>query len=437
MFQYDSGRSSGVGVAPIIKDFGRSKQQISEYYQQMQQQVVSVWSLDGVEVAVDVRNQDAALAMATTGDALTGNTILVAGRMPRPVSADLFNSLRAAGHFDLPNTVGWKVGKVKRLTADTPYLNIAVLSVPTHDFKTWGPVSTAKRLQVLSTALRIAFTTWAADYRADSVYLFAAPEYYFGGTETHFLPDQEATKVTTALTEALQVLPDNYLVIPGSLGRRRSLTGAAAYEYYAEHLHRQEALLLEMTQHKLLNRDFITQKTLWGFEPKMVEGNSEQIAYVYSNTTPIFRGSTVPASYTKRYESDEEGKAPDRTLALNKDGYFDIGTTKFAAVVNGLTIRLEICADNTYDSIQGSGYNGLHVLLGSDFGRTDPVYMYGQVYAHVDSKSASVCAQRDPGVAQTRGAADERTMDDVDAQQTAAVKVGDALCQLTLHQRKL
>jgi hypothetical protein len=48
------------------------------------------------------------------------------------------------------------------------------------------------------------------------------PNCHFGGTTTHFLADDDETAVARALTRGLQLLPDNYVVIPAPWDARAS-----------------------------------------------------------------------------------------------------------------------------------------------------------------------------------------------------------------------
>jgi hypothetical protein len=435
MFQYDGGIPYPP-QEPIIKDFGRTESAIADYFQDNNRKLSFSWSLDGVRVAVDEEDAPKVPAMVTVGDARTDNTIQVVRAREFQVNAWKFNSLRNSGFFDWPRgrtaVEQWKITKPQKDQIDNAAVHVAVLSVPTHSLKVWGEVLPAERLNIMYEALDIAFDSWARDYRSDSVYVFAAPEYYFGGAKSHFLEDQDATSVTDDLKRRLQLLPNNYVIIPGSVGRRRMFGGKSAYAYYQNHVKQQLALIEEMKRNRLAKNEIGAQQFLWDYEPKLKDNNEREVP-VFSNTALVFCGDAQPFLYIKRYESDPDGKAPDREAKENKDGFFEIGTERFQRIVKNLTVRLEICADNAYRSIKEVGYDGLHVVLGSNFGRGDPTDIHGQLYVCADSNLAFLSMQQEKTVASKEEEARERNMFVPPVLQKASRSAEKAECILKLY----
>lgn len=434
VFQY-------VRTTNSIVDLGRSEEEFDTFYKNNGLEYGTAWSSDGVLVYGDVRNLDMIPYMPVGGAAQTSNYVHIGSSFaPQLVTAEQFNQWQAEGFFDLDDeqrfamyaqTTGenWNTVEQNDLKDTGPGgIHIASVGAPTHKADLWEQFNYEEKLKMLTDAMDMAFVQWQEGYDEEATYIFTAPEYYFSGKDTHYLPSEQAQYIYEQLTAKLSMLPSNVLVIPGTIGWQESMEGQQLDEYMQQHNTSKGTLMNDMNNHGLSYSEKTDYEYAWGDEPQ----TSENPANIYHNTAYIYQGGQDVARYDKRYESMSD-TAPDRSRQEKRDGFFHIGTETFETTVNDIPIRLEICSDNSGESIQESGYDGVHILLAADFGDTMDSTLHGQTYIHTDSSSPYVRNEVDVAPAKDRYHAGDRNMPTVTPSQKMEHTEGGSQVTLSFY----
>ncbi|MFJ6382597.1 DUF4157 domain-containing protein [Kitasatospora sp. NPDC092039] len=269
-------------------------------------------------------------------------------------------------------------------------VHIASVQAPTDQVMgedaAWSAVELEEKKKLLGEAMDLAFLEWSERYDPEHVYVFTAPEYYFSGQGTHFLSEDQAAGVDEWLAARLAGLPSNYLVVPGTVGRRRDLGGPGADQARADQRTGRESL---ESQAKAEKNDYALDmvaelEEVWEQGPDL-DGSGD--VTVFDNYAPVFQGGQGPRSYTKRFEAPSYGGAPDRSEEEMRQGFFAIGKEKFTTTVKGVQVKLEICSDNAAESLWTEPYEGVHILVAADFGDAgdSKASMHGDTFVVADA----------------------------------------------------
>ncbi|MFE7455068.1 eCIS core domain-containing protein [Streptomyces griseus] len=261
----------------------------------------------------------------------------------------------------------------------------------------WSAVDLEEKKKLLGEAMDLAFLEWSERYDPEHVYVFAAPEYYFSGRGTHFLSEDQAAGVDEWLAARLTGLPSNYLVVPGTVGRRRALGGPAADQARVDQRTGRELL---KSQSQAEDNDYAQimveeLEQVWEQGPDL-DGSDD--VTVFDNYAPVFQGGQGPRSYTKRFEAPRYGGAPDRSDEERKQGFFAIGKEKFTTTVKDVEVKLEICSDNTADSLRTEPYEGVHILVAANFGDAggNKAAMHGDAFVVADAGHSQIFESDSP-----------------------------------------
>ncbi|MFI1930462.1 DUF4157 domain-containing protein [Streptomyces sp. NPDC020330] len=275
------------------------------------------------------------------------------------------------------------------IDAEKTGVHIAGVQAPTDkvmgEGAAWSAVELEQKKQLLGEALDTAFLEWSERYDPEHVYIFTAPEYYFSGKGTHFLSEDQAADVDEWLADRLAKLPSNYLVVPGTVGRRRDLDGPAADQARADQREGREWINQEANSGNYYAEDagIDLGETVWEQGPE-IEGTGP--VTLFDNYATAFQGGQEPKTYTKRFEASSE-TAPDRSAGEREQGFFAIGKEKFETTVKGVQVRLEICSDNAAESLWSAPYEGVHILVAANFGDAgeSQANMHGDTFVVADS----------------------------------------------------
>ncbi|WP_097870686.1 eCIS core domain-containing protein [Streptomyces sp. rh34] len=275
------------------------------------------------------------------------------------------------------------------IDAEKTGVHIAGVQAPTDkvmgEDAAWSAVELEQKKQLLGEALDTAFLEWSERYDPEHMYIFTAPEYYFSGEGTHFLSEDQAAGVDEWLAGRLAKLPSNYLVVPGTVGRRRDLDGPAADRARADQREGRERIRQEASSGNFYAADAEEELTyeVWNQGPEL-DGTGN--VTVFDNYAPAFQGGQEPKTYTKRFEASSR-EAPDRSAEERRQGFFAIGKEKFETTVKGVRVRLEICSDNAAESLWTAPYEGVHILVAADFGNAgeSQANMHGDTFVVADS----------------------------------------------------
>ncbi|MER7582593.1 DUF4157 domain-containing protein [Kitasatospora sp. NPDC097691] len=279
--------------------------------------------------------------------------------------------------------------------AEKTGVHIAGVQAPTDevmaDGAAWSAVELEEKKKLLGEAMDTAFLEWSRRYDPEHVYIFTAPEYYFSGQGTHFLSADQAADVDEWLAGRLARLPSNYLVVPGTIGRRRDLDEPESSRARTDQREGREQLRNEAEDDdNYYALDMAEElQDIWDQGPALDESGN---VTVFDNYARVFQGGQDPKTYTKRFEAPSQGGAPDRSKEEMKQGFFAIGKEKFETTVKGVQVRLEICSDNAAASLWTEPYEGVHILVAANFGNAgeSQADMHGDTFVVADSGKAEL-----------------------------------------------
>ncbi|MGW3185075.1 eCIS core domain-containing protein [Kitasatospora sp. NPDC001119] len=273
--------------------------------------------------------------------------------------------------------------------ADRTGVHIASVQAPTDKVMKagaqWSAVELDKKKKLLGEALDTAFLEWSKRYDPEQVYIFTAPEYYFSGQGTHFLSGDQAAGVDEWLADRLAILPSNYLVVPGTIGRRRSLDAHESDQARADQQEGRKRLKENMGADNGYAKDSVAElEEIWEQGP---DPDGSGNVTVFDNYARVFQGGQDPKTYTKRFEAPDWGGAPDRSQEEMEQGFFAIGQENFETTVKGVQVRLQICSDNAAESLWNEPYEGVHILVAANFGDAgeSQANMHGDTFVVADS----------------------------------------------------
>ncbi|MFI9325565.1 DUF4157 domain-containing protein [Kitasatospora aureofaciens] len=278
--------------------------------------------------------------------------------------------------------------------AEKTGVHIASVQAPTDkvmgEGAEWSAVELEDKKRLLGEAMDTAFLEWSERYDPEHVYIFTAPEYYFSGEGTHFLSADQAAGVDEWLADRLARLPSNYLVVPGTIGRRRSLDEHESDQARADQREGRKGIREEADAGNYYAEEAAELlEDVWDQGP---DPDGAGNVTVFDNYARVFQGGQGPKTYTKRFEAPSQGGAPDRSAEEMKQGFFAIGTEKFETTVKGIQVRLEICSDNAAESLWTEPYEGVHILVAAHFGDAgeSPASMHGDTFVVADSGHAQL-----------------------------------------------
>ncbi|MFF2751277.1 DUF4157 domain-containing protein [Kitasatospora sp. NPDC058048] len=260
----------------------------------------------------------------------------------------------------------------------------------------WSAVELEEKKRLLGEAMDTAFLEWSKRYDPEHVYIFTAPEYYFSGEGTHFLSAEKAAGVDDWLADRLAGLPSNYLVVPGTIGRRRDLDEQGSDLARADQRKGRELIQDEVDGgNEYAELSAAELEEVWEQGPAL-DGSGN--VTVFDNYARVFQGGQGPKTYTKRFEAPREGGAPDRSPEEVEQGFFAIGKENFETTVKGVQIRLQICSDNAAESLWNAPYEGVHILVAAHFGDAgeSQANMHGDTFVVADSGHAQLFESDNP-----------------------------------------
>ncbi|MGW7449431.1 eCIS core domain-containing protein [Kitasatospora sp. NPDC054795] len=260
----------------------------------------------------------------------------------------------------------------------------------------WSAVELEEKKRLLGEAMDTAFLEWSKRYDPEHVYIFTAPEYYFSGEGTHFLSADQAAGVDDWLADRLAGLPSNYLVVPGTIGRRRDLDEQGSDQARADQRKGRELIQEEVDGgNDYAELSAAELEEVWEQGPEL-DGSGN--VTVFDNYARVFQGGQGPKTYTKRFEAPREGGAPDRSPEEVEQGFFAIGKENFETTVKGVQVRLQICSDNAAESLWNAPYEGVHILVAAHFGDAgeSQANMHGDTFVVADSGHAQLFESDNP-----------------------------------------